>query len=87
MEIFAIRTVMQLGILEALPETGTISLEDLSDKTGAQQSLIGTLHDGMQSDRRTPATVPKQGLTVSRRTSSPSPRRYPFHRPERRRRV
>jgi len=32
---------MKLKVLDAIPETGSISLEELSKKTGAQDSLLG----------------------------------------------
>ncbi|KAK1780272.1 hypothetical protein QBC45DRAFT_431795 [Copromyces sp. CBS 386.78] len=41
-EIIAIHTLMKLKILEAIPQTGSISLEDLSKATGAQDSLLAT---------------------------------------------
>ncbi|KAK0736604.1 O-methyltransferase-domain-containing protein [Apiosordaria backusii] len=39
-ELIAIRTFIKLGVLDAIPETGSISLEDLSKATGAQESLL-----------------------------------------------
>ncbi|KAK3988728.1 S-adenosyl-L-methionine-dependent methyltransferase [Cladorrhinum sp. PSN332] len=39
-ELVAIRTFIKLKILNAIPKTGSISLQDLSDITGAQDSLI-----------------------------------------------
>jgi hypothetical protein len=40
-EAVAIRTFIKLKVLEAIPETGSISLQDLSKATGAQGSLLG----------------------------------------------
>jgi hypothetical protein len=40
MEAFAIRLIMKIGVLEALPADGTISLEEVIKATGAQDSLI-----------------------------------------------
>lgn len=40
-EAVAIRTFMKLKVLEAIPATGSISLQDLSKATGAQESLLG----------------------------------------------
>ncbi len=42
-EAVAIRTFMKLKVLEAIPEVGSISLQDLSKATGAQDSLLGLL--------------------------------------------
>ncbi|KAK4182902.1 S-adenosyl-L-methionine-dependent methyltransferase [Podospora australis] len=39
-EALAIRTFMRLKIFDAIPETGGISIEDLSKATGAQESLL-----------------------------------------------
>ncbi|KAK4164690.1 S-adenosyl-L-methionine-dependent methyltransferase [Cladorrhinum sp. PSN259] len=39
-ELVAIRTFIKLKILDAIPPTGAISLSDLSEVTGAQESLI-----------------------------------------------
>lgn len=41
-EVIAIRTFIKLKVLEAIPETGSISLEDLARATGAQDSLLGS---------------------------------------------
>ncbi len=43
-EAVAIRTFMKLKVLEAIPPTGSISLHDLAKATGAQESLLGTIH-------------------------------------------
>ena len=40
-ESVAIRTFMKLKVLEAIPTTGSISLQDLAKATGAQESLLG----------------------------------------------
>jgi hypothetical protein len=40
-EAIAIRTFIKLKVLEAIPETGSISLQDLSKATGVQDSLLG----------------------------------------------
>jgi len=40
-ELVAIRTFMKLRVLDAIPRTGSISLQDLSKATGAQDSLLG----------------------------------------------
>jgi len=42
-ELIAIRTFMKLRVLEAIPETGSISLAELAGKTGVQPSLLGEL--------------------------------------------
>ena len=42
MEIGCIRLLMKIGVLEALPENGTISLADLSKKTKAQEIFLGS---------------------------------------------
>ncbi|KAK3391824.1 S-adenosyl-L-methionine-dependent methyltransferase [Sordaria brevicollis] len=39
-EIIAAHTLMKLKVLEAIPETGSISLEDLAKVTGVQDSLL-----------------------------------------------
>ncbi|KAK3322662.1 S-adenosyl-L-methionine-dependent methyltransferase [Apodospora peruviana] len=39
-ELIAIRTFIKLKVLDAIPKTGSISLEDLSKATGAQDSLL-----------------------------------------------
>ncbi|KAK1757099.1 O-methyltransferase B [Echria macrotheca] len=39
-ELIAIRTFMRLGVLDAIPKTGAISLTDLAKATGAQESLL-----------------------------------------------
>ncbi|TVY35408.1 O-methyltransferase [Lachnellula subtilissima] len=39
-EAVAIRTFIKLKVLEAIPETGSISLQELSEATGAQDSLL-----------------------------------------------
>ncbi|KAK4178066.1 S-adenosyl-L-methionine-dependent methyltransferase [Triangularia setosa] len=39
-ELIAARTFIKLGVLDAIPETGAISLEGLSRATGAQESLL-----------------------------------------------
>jgi hypothetical protein len=41
-ELVAIRTLMSLHVLEKIPQDGSISLQELSEATGAQDSLIGT---------------------------------------------
>jgi len=43
-ESVAIRTFIKLKVLEAIPETGSISLQELSRATGAQDSLLGTVN-------------------------------------------
>jgi hypothetical protein len=40
-ELVAIRTFMKLKVFEAIPLTGSISLQNLSKATGAQDSLLG----------------------------------------------
>lgn len=40
-ELVAIRTFIKLKVLDAIPKTGSISLEDLSTATGVQDSLLG----------------------------------------------
>jgi len=40
-ELVAIRTFMNLRVLDAIPRTSSISLQDLSKATGAQDSLLG----------------------------------------------
>ncbi|KAK4455058.1 O-methyltransferase B [Podospora aff. communis PSN243] len=39
-ELVAVRTFIQLRVLDAIPKTGSISLQDLSKATGAQESLL-----------------------------------------------
>ncbi|KAM0074320.1 hypothetical protein ACKRZS_013638 [Fusarium odoratissimum] len=39
-ELVAIRTFMKLKVLDAIPATGSISLQDLSQATGVQDSLL-----------------------------------------------
>lgn len=41
-ELIAIRTFIKLKVLEAIPATGSISLQDLAKATGAQESLLGS---------------------------------------------
>lgn len=41
-EGIAIRTFIKLKVLEAIPTTGSISLQDLAKATGAEESLLGT---------------------------------------------
>jgi hypothetical protein len=43
-EVIAIRTFIKLKVLEAIPETGSISLENLAKATGAQDSLLGSIN-------------------------------------------
>ncbi|KND88464.1 Sterigmatocystin 8-O-methyltransferase [Tolypocladium ophioglossoides CBS 100239] len=52
-ELIAIRTFMKLKVLDAIPREGSISLQDLSNATGVQDSLLvasgfldQTRHDG-----------------------------------------
>ena len=45
-EVVAIRTFIKLKVLEAIPETGSISLQELSGVTGAQASLLGMIKIG-----------------------------------------
>ena len=40
MEIVAIRAAIKLGVLQHLPSDGTITIEELSQKTGAQAELL-----------------------------------------------
>lgn len=40
-ELIAARTFIKIGALDAIPDTGTISLHGLSKATGAQESLLG----------------------------------------------
>lgn len=40
-ELIAIRTFMKLKVLETIPLTRSISLQELSKATGAQESLLG----------------------------------------------
>jgi hypothetical protein len=42
LELVATRTLMSLLVLEKIPLDGSISLKELSEATGAQESLIGT---------------------------------------------
>jgi hypothetical protein len=48
-ELAAIRTFMKLKILEAIPLTGSISLQELSKATRAQESLLGMLKPPIES--------------------------------------
>ena len=41
-ELIAIRSLMKMRVLENIPPEGSISLRDLSRKTGAQDSLLGS---------------------------------------------
>lgn len=43
MESVAVRTLMSLRVFHNLPDEGSISLTDLSAKTGAQEALLGRL--------------------------------------------
>ena len=47
-ELVAVRTFIKLKILEAIPPTGSISLQDLSKATGAQESLLTIYHSNAQ---------------------------------------
>jgi hypothetical protein len=49
----AICTFIKLKVLDAIPRTGSISLEDLSKATGAQESLLGMV----------PSYIPLQNQT------------------------
>jgi hypothetical protein len=40
-ELIALRTFIKLKVFVAIPESGSISLADLSKATGAQESLLG----------------------------------------------
>ncbi|KAF4442844.1 hypothetical protein F53441_11634 [Fusarium austroafricanum] len=42
-ELIAVRTFMKLKVLDAIPATGSISLQDLSEATGIQDSLLGPI--------------------------------------------
>lgn len=42
-ELIAIRTFIKLKVLERIPETGAISLQDLAKATGVQDSLLGSI--------------------------------------------
>jgi hypothetical protein len=57
-ELVAIRTFMKLKVLDAIPKEGSISLEDLSKATGAQDSLLGTCSRAIidQLCKRSPLT-------------------------------
>ncbi|KAK3385232.1 hypothetical protein B0H63DRAFT_522574 [Podospora didyma] len=39
-QLVAVRTFMKLRVFNDIPKTGSISLEDLSKATGAQESLL-----------------------------------------------
>jgi hypothetical protein len=39
-ELIAVRTFMKLKVLDVIPATGSISLQDISNATGAEESLI-----------------------------------------------
>jgi hypothetical protein len=41
-EVIAIRTFIKLNVLEAIPTTRSISLNELAMETDAQESLLGT---------------------------------------------
>jgi hypothetical protein len=43
MELIALRTTMKLGVLEALPDQGAITIEELSKRSGAQEALLESL--------------------------------------------
>lgn len=51
-ELIAIRTFMKLRVLDAIPTTGSISLEDLSKATGVQDSLLGMYPVSMATLRK-----------------------------------
>ena len=40
-ELIAVRTFMKHKVLDAIPQDGPISLQDLSKATGVQDSLLG----------------------------------------------
>jgi len=42
LELVAIRTLLSLHVLKKIPLDGSISLQELSQATGAQDSLLGT---------------------------------------------
>lgn len=44
-ELVAIRTFMKLGVLQAIPHEGSILLDELSEATGVQESLLGMMPD------------------------------------------
>jgi hypothetical protein len=44
-EVIAIRTFIKLKVLEAIPERGSISLQDLAKATGVQDSLLGLTNE------------------------------------------
>ena len=41
-ELVAIRSLMKMRVLENIPAESSISLQELSEKTGAQDSLLGS---------------------------------------------
>jgi hypothetical protein len=43
-ELIAIRTFMKLKVLENIPETSSISLQNLAKATGVQDSLLGSTY-------------------------------------------
>lgn len=43
MELVAIRTLLSLKVLPKMPEHGSVSLQDLSQATGVQKSLLGNI--------------------------------------------
>lgn len=40
-ELIAVRTFMKHKVLDAIPQNGSISLQDLAKATGVQDSLLG----------------------------------------------
>jgi hypothetical protein len=51
-ELVALRTFIKLKVLESIPETGSISLRDLAQATGAQESLLGTYLSPPRRERK-----------------------------------
>ena len=49
-ELVAIRTMMKFGVLQRIPDPGSISLKDLSKATGVQESLLGSMFNSTNSN-------------------------------------
>lgn len=63
-ELVAIRTFMKLKVLDAIPTSGSISLSDISKKTGAQESLIGKGRDNIDDSNLT--DIERMGRVLGR---------------------
>jgi len=78
-ELIAIRTFIKLKVFEAIPATGSISLQDLAKATGAQESLLERMARILVATGFLDQTLPDGGdykhtkFSLSYITSTPGP--------------